>query len=878
MKKLTCLILVFVLGANLVSASPVSSTTAKTVAENFYKQTARTSSAAASLTYTETSNTGQPVYYVFNINTAGGFVIVTADDAAHPIIGYSTKGHFVQPLSVTTIAHWLNKRKDEINAIRTNNYAADASITKEWLDYQDSEKALNTPPNTMSVSPLVQTTWDQGNNGGFYNDSCPSSSVTGCVATAMSQIMKFWSYPSSGTGSSSYCDCTSSGKAQNYGTLSANYGASVYNWANMPLNVTSTNVDVAKIMYHCGVSVEMDYSPTGSGAWVITADGPVCAQTSYVNYFNYDPNTIQGLQRSNYTDAQWIALLENDLNIGRPIQYVGNDPNSGGHTWVCDGYDATDNFHMNWGWGGFDDGYFAINTLNPSSENFSDGHEALIGIQPLASSLDAGVAAVNSPSGSSCNSIINPIVKIKNFGLTLLTTCTVNYQIDNGPVQTLSWTGSLASGLTAVVPLPWLTVPSGTHTLTCFTTNPDNGVDGNAVNDQSIISFTINSVAAPSAVGANSCISPSALTLSATGTGTLNWYSAPSGGTPLNTGSSFTTPSLTNTTTYYVENQNPGTTGNVGPVTTTTFGGGSYHNNSSTQYLIFEVLQACTLQTALVNSGAAGSRNILLWDTAGNLLQTVPVIFPNGAGTVTLNIPLTPGNYRIGGTGMDLWRNNTGGAYPFSLGGVINITGSSAGPNYYYYIYNWQIETAPCISPRIPVIAAIGGPSVTYSNPSYDTLAISDAPVTLTGGLPAGGTYSGTGVSAGSFSPAVADSGIHTITYSYVDINGCNGSATQTIYVRPAPLGINSIDISSKIALYPNPADGAFTLEIEFLRSEDAKIEVTNALGQIISTENHTFISGPNKLLFNLTGASNGVYFLQVKSLSKVLTQRIVLK
>src|ERR1035437_3310116 len=340
----------------------------------------------------------------------------------------------------------------------------------------------------MTVAPLVQTTWNQSPN---YNAMCPSSSVTGCVATAMAQIMRFWNCPAVCTGSSSYCDCTSGGFSNQYGTLSANYGATTYNWSNMPLNVTGANTDVATLNYQCGVSVEMDYSPSGSGAQVI--GGNPSAQYSYITYFGYDPNTIQGLDKASYSDAQWIALLKGDLNIGRPIQYIGADPSAGGHTWVCDGYDTNDNFHMNWGWGGADDGYFGINALSAGGYTFSDQNAALIGIQPLASiALDAGVAAVNSPSGIYCSGTFTPSVKIKNYGANTLTSCVINYKVDGNSVQTHNWSGSLASGQTVNATLPSVTAAAGAHTLTCYTSNPNSGTDGNAANDQSVSSFTVS--------------------------------------------------------------------------------------------------------------------------------------------------------------------------------------------------------------------------------------------------------------------------------------------------------------------------------------------------------------------------------------------------
>ncbi len=390
--------------------------------------------------------------------------------------------------------------------------------------------------------------------------------------------------------------------------------------------------------------------------------------------------------------------------------------------------------------------------------------------------------------------------------------------------------------------------------------------------------ITVNPPPAPTATGAYSCTAPSILTLSATGGGTLNWYNAPFAGVSLASGSTFTTPSISNTATYYVESQITGATGSVGPPTTTIFGGGGYHNNTSTQYLTFDVLQACTIQTALVNSGAAGTRNIIVWDTTGVQLQSIPVNFPNGIGTVTLNIHLAPGSYRIGGTGMNLWRNNTGGTYPFTLNSVISITGSSAGPDFYYYIYNWLVQNDPCVSPRIPVVATIGGTAVAYSAAVYDTICSNKPSIILTGGTPTGGVYSGVGVNSGSFDPALAGEGSYTITYSYADTGNCTNIASQTIYVIECVTGINSNDVLSGLALYPNPTDGSFTLQIDLLNDEKVKIELMNSIGQVILLEDHNFVSGNNKLSLNLNGAAKGIYFVQATTLSSVLRQRIVMK
>jgi hypothetical protein len=497
MKKLNYLLLFFILGTTVL-ANPVTKNSAQAIGLSFFKQHSSAGVSAMNLAYTETSSSGEPVYFVFNINSNDGFVIVAADDAAHPIIGYSTKGAFVIPTAHSTVGSWLKKRKAELLEIRSKNYKATAEISNEWSSgnmtianrIKSGAKALPT-----AVAPMVKTTWNQNP---YYNDLCPGGSVTGCVATAMAQIMRFWNYPARGTGSSSYCDCTSSGDTEDYGVLSANYGATTYNWANMPLAINAPNADVANLCYQCGVSVNMDYAPSGSGAWVITADTIICAQTSYVKYFGYDPSTIQGLVRSNYSDSLWLSMIENDLSIGRPVQYVGVDTSAGGHTWVCDGYDASDLLDMNWGWAGQDDGYFSINKLNPSSYNFAVDQEVLLGIRPMPKvANDAGVYAIVSPTTAAvCSNIYTPVVSVANFGDSTLTSCVINYVLDAGSLQTQNWSGSLAANASMNVTLAGFTAGGGSHTLVSYTTLPNGLPDGNGLNDTSIVSFYNNSVGA----------------------------------------------------------------------------------------------------------------------------------------------------------------------------------------------------------------------------------------------------------------------------------------------------------------------------------------------------------------------------------------------
>jgi len=135
------------------------------------------------------------------------------------------------------------------------------------------------------------------------------------------------------------------------------------------------------LMYDCGVGVQMSYSDTSSGAYIITGDDPVCAQSAFVQYFGYNNDSIQGLYRQNYSDKNWTAILENELNNKRPFLYAGSG-NQGSHAWVCDGYNASGYFHMNWGWAGYEDGYFSLDALNPDGIPLNSDEEALIGIEP----------------------------------------------------------------------------------------------------------------------------------------------------------------------------------------------------------------------------------------------------------------------------------------------------------------------------------------------------------------------------------------------------------------------------------------------------------------------------------------------------------------
>ena len=342
--------------------------------------------------------------YIFNGNP--GFVVMAADDCVRPILGYSLTDKFDAKDMPENLRWWLQGYSDEIQSAIDNKTRATSETTKMWKDLTEGNSKAGKA--TMVVTPLIQTKWNQNK---YYNDLCPAVSdgpnghaYTGCIATAMAQIMKYWSYPSTGIGSHSY---TWDGQI-----LNADFGATTYDWNNMLdyyeyfyengtdpyaqwLSEPSEEeiAAVATLMYHCGVSVEMNYGGSSTGG-----SG---APTLYVadalkTYFNYK-NTAHYEQKSsnstiNYTDAEWITMLKADLDANRPIQYGGLDPNgNGGHAFVCDGYNSDDYFHFNWGWAGRYNGYFSINNLDTGANSGEAGagngvytrdQEAVFGIEP----------------------------------------------------------------------------------------------------------------------------------------------------------------------------------------------------------------------------------------------------------------------------------------------------------------------------------------------------------------------------------------------------------------------------------------------------------------------------------------------------------------
>lgn len=376
------LLLLLIISANLFSRV-IDESTAFIVANNFLINNGLSLNGInnTNLVMKASRDDGSNYYYVFGDEEE--FVIVSGHDEVVPILAYSTESGFDPKNIPQNAAKWLESYKKQIRYILENDIKQPNDIAKKWDDLYKGKKFERI---TSSVGPLVSAKWNQGE---YYNDLCPWDSryndraVTGCVATAMAMIMHHHSYPEKGEGIHSYVH-------EQYGTLSANFGATTYNWNAMPNSVSSRNTSVATLMYHCGVAVNMNYDVSrngGSGAYVIESQYyEASAEEALKTYFGY--NNAYSLLRDNNSESEWVSTLKAELDKNHPILYAGFG-NGGGHAFVCDGYDNNDYFHFNWGWGGYYDGYFYMNELNPGgvgtgggSGGYNSGQQIIVGIYP----------------------------------------------------------------------------------------------------------------------------------------------------------------------------------------------------------------------------------------------------------------------------------------------------------------------------------------------------------------------------------------------------------------------------------------------------------------------------------------------------------------
>ncbi len=313
------------------------------------------------------------VFYIVTF-TPKGFVLVSADDCVKPILGYSDENEYSQKNQPPAFNFYIIKRfKQQIYAAIKSKNSPDKSIIKEWEKFK-VDLFSSHPRDYRYVSPLLSTTWGQA---WPYNAHCPADTSApdgyndhvpvGCVATAMAQVLNYWEHPWHGLGNHSYTH-------SNYGLQSADFENTVYNFDNMYDSVLLYSVDVANLMYHCAVSVEMDFGPEGSGAWYWAEDS---VPNALKDYFYFDSGTHEIVRSSH--PISWSDRMRNNLDDHFPVIYGAIDnvvgPDNPGHAWVLDGYTTDDFFHCNWGWSGNHDGWFSIDDFSPGNGDTYDVQE-----------------------------------------------------------------------------------------------------------------------------------------------------------------------------------------------------------------------------------------------------------------------------------------------------------------------------------------------------------------------------------------------------------------------------------------------------------------------------------------------------------------------
>lgn len=347
------LVLLLALGYSPLQAKRITQWQAQQQAYSFWGKQMPQKAKAKS----RTAITASPsdAYYVFN-NDAGGFVIIAGDDAVTPVLGYTSTGSFDAENLPDGLKDLLKSYERQIAALG-DNYVANQTATRAAFT---GEKLLNTAK------------WNQGNP---FNKYTPNNYVTGCVATAGAIVMKHHGYPAKGTGSHSY--------TWNGQTLTANFGHT-YDWASMPAKYDGTNDaafdGVARLMADLGVAVEMNYAKDGSGSYI----GDLV--TALQKYYGY--SKLSHLMAIEDVGAEaWNGKLREEIDANRPVLYAASDPAAGGHAFVIDGY-KDESFSVNWGWGGYCDGFYQIGALNPESagkptgDKYNVGQSAVFGMQP----------------------------------------------------------------------------------------------------------------------------------------------------------------------------------------------------------------------------------------------------------------------------------------------------------------------------------------------------------------------------------------------------------------------------------------------------------------------------------------------------------------
>ena len=305
-----------------------------------------------------TASDAEADYFVFNFSSGKGFAIISGEDRVRPILGYSHTGSFDADNLPTALKGMLAFYQKQIEWAINQNLEASPEVTDEWNNYLSG-----TMPKTRAVT-ITTAEWSQDDP---YNRKAPmigkERTYVGCVATAMGIVMKHYEYPAKAVNPPTQNTYSVAG---NKVTAKFTYGE--YDWENMLdayVDSSFTDVEanaVATLLFHCGINTEMNFELEGSGT------SNLLAAKALRDVFGYSPE-IRYLNRDAYRWTEWKKMLRNELDEGYPVLYDGYGEAEGGHAFVCDGYDDQDHFHINWGWGGYRNGFFSLSLLNGFNED-----------------------------------------------------------------------------------------------------------------------------------------------------------------------------------------------------------------------------------------------------------------------------------------------------------------------------------------------------------------------------------------------------------------------------------------------------------------------------------------------------------------------------
>jgi Zn-dependent metalloprotease len=463
---------------------------------------------------------------------------------------------------------------------------------------------------------------------------------------------------------------------------------------------------------------------------------------------------------------------------------------------------------------------------------------------------------------------LSTVPPVTNFSASTTSTCSgiVDFS-DLSTAGPTSWHWDFGDNTTSTSQNPSHTYTSnGTYTVVLIASN-SYGTDTLTLTNY----ITVNLPAAPTVTGDQICVGNTA-SVSANGSGTIYWYPSANSQNPLYIGNPYQTPILSSTTTYYAEDRVPGAIAIGGPADNTFGGGGNFTND--VRYLIFDVMQPCTLKTVKVYAQGAGNRTIEHRDAAGNVINSVTINIPTGTQVITLDFPLSPGtDYQLGISGdVDLYRNNNSASFPYTISNLAEITGTNAGqPGFYYFYYDWNLQEADCISSRTAVNATVDQVTANYSfTVNQGTVDFTD----MSSGASAWFWNFGDSNTDTQQNPShtYTASGVYTVM---LIATSANGICYDTIYqvVNVVISSINPMSQLQGLEIYPNPVSN--TLFFKNATGINFSVQITDVTGRVVFAATPT-LNGQDTAIELPGSIAEGTYFLVCKNESGSVVKKLM--